>query len=64
MPGVTIQTQTQTQTMDFSEPTTTSFPGSLILPPTGGDKMRDPGNEVEPTNNGRSVGLEEFEAGK
>ena len=24
----------------------TSFPGSLILPGTGGGKMKDPGNEV------------------
>ena len=24
----------------------TTFPGSLILPPPGGGKMRDPGNEV------------------
>ena len=29
--------------------TSTSFPGSLIVPPPGGGKMRDPGNEVDVT---------------
>ena len=33
--------------LKFTEIYISSFPGSLILPPPGGDKMRDPGNEVE-----------------
>ena len=31
----------------FSDEFTTSFPEPLILPPPGGGKMRDPGNEVD-----------------
>ena len=30
--------------------TPTSFPGSLVLPPPGGGKMRDPGNGVAITH--------------
>ena len=45
-----------------SEAPSTSFPGSLILPPPeasapGGGKMRDPGNEVEAQSNLRRRNL-------